>query len=68
MISQQFAYDSDNEIIYYISHQEKKFVAITKEQKDVYEFLFHVYVTQWEFIKDKVKDYTQVNRIQEISR
>jgi hypothetical protein len=67
MNSQQFAYDFDNKIIYYISHQEKKYVAIDESQKEIYNFLLHVYVCQWKIIKDRIeRDYVQVDRIQEI--
>lgn len=67
MQSQQFAYDSDSEIIYYISHQEKKFVAVDKSQDELYKFLYHVYVIQWNFIKERIEsEYTRVDRIQDI--
>lgn len=67
MISQQFAYDSDNDIIYYITHQAKSYVAIDRSQKEVFDFLYHVYVIQWQIIKDKIEsNYTKFDRIQDI--
>lgn len=63
---QDFFWDNEEDVFYYVNYQEQGYIAITPENKELYHFISNIFCNRWRERPEIIKTFRLVEDIKDI--